>query len=177
MSEEDIHLVPYDPLWINKFEKEKKIIQEVLKDFITGGIHHVGSTSISNISAKPIIDIMVGVENLETAKPCISLLEKIDYHYYPYRPEIMHWFCKPSVAHREFHLYLMVPNSSEWNARLLFRDYLRTHEKAKKAYEELKIDLAQKFRFDREAYTQAKTDFVLQVVEKARQDLSKTDQA
>jgi GrpB-like predicted nucleotidyltransferase (UPF0157 family) len=166
-KEDEIHLVPYDPLWANKFDKEKKLIEQTLGGWIVGGVHHVGSTSIPGLSAKPVIDIMVGVKSLEEAKPCIDLLATINYEYFPYRPEFMHWFCKPSMEHRTHHLYLMDPNSVEWKARLVFRDYLRSHPETKEAYEELKTTLAKKHKEDREAYTNAKTQFIEEVVEKA----------
>ncbi len=166
-KEEEIHIVSYDPSWSDKFEEEKRLIEKTLGSWIVGGVHHVGSTSVPGLSAKPVIDIMVGVKNLEEAKPCIDLLAKIQYMYFPYRPEIMHWFCKPSLEHRTHHLYLMVPTSREWKARLAFRDCLRTDTETRQKYEELKSSLANKFRNDREAYTEAKTEFIKSVVNKA----------
>lgn len=166
-KEEEIHIVPYDLSWSQQFETEKKLIEKMLGSRITGGVHHVGSTSVPGLSAKPIIDIMVGVANLEKAKPCIELLEKINYMYFPYRPEIMHWFCKPSLEHRTHHLHMMEEGSKAWNERLAFRDYLRTHADARQAYEKLKLSLAEKFRDDREAYTDAKTEFIQTTVARA----------
>lgn len=171
MTQEEIHIVPYTSSWITKFEKEKKLLEETLGIWIENGIHHVGSTSIPGLSAKPIIDIMVGVKNLEEAKACIPLLSSIGYVYYPYKPDQMLWFCKPSPQHREYHLYLIEPTNSEWNARLLFRDFLRKHEDVKNTYESLKKGLADKYKNDRDAYTQAKAEFVFSTVEKAKSDL------
>ena len=170
MQDEQIHLVDYDPTWPDKFEKEKKLIEETIDPWIVGGIHHVGSTAIPGLSAKPIIDIMAGVKDLEAAKPCIKLLKEIDYCHYPYKPTQMIWFCKPSPEHRTHHLYLMVASYPEWKARLAFRDYLRNHNEAKEQYEELKINLVKKFSNDREAYTQSKEDFVRDIVSKALGD-------
>ena len=164
---EPVHLKPYNAAWPKKFAIEKKLIEKTISAWVDGGIHHVGSTAIPDLSAKPIIDIMVGVKNLEKAKECIPLLEAIGYCYYPYRP-YMHWFCKPSPAHREFHLQLMEPEHPQWSARLAFRDYLRVHPETAKEYAMLKEKLAEKFRDDREAYTEAKTKFVESVVEKAK---------
>lgn len=166
VNNESIHIVTYDQTWPEKFEKEKELIQTTIGSYITGGIHHVGSTSIPELSAKPIIDIMVGVESLEKAKPCIELLTKIDYQYYPYKPDTMIWFCKPSPEHRTHHLYLIETTNPEFKARLAFRDYLRNHPQERKEYEELKTQLAEKFTNDREAYTQAKTEFVETILKK-----------
>jgi GrpB-like predicted nucleotidyltransferase (UPF0157 family)/mannose-6-phosphate isomerase-like protein (cupin superfamily) len=163
-KEEEIHISPYDPAWPEKFEKEKRVIEKILGSRITGGIHHVGSTAVPGLSAKPVIDIMAGVQNLQKAKSYIDILSKIHYQYFPYKPEVMHWFCKPSLEHRTHHLYLMEPASREWNARLAFRDYLRTHPGVQREYETLKSTLAMKFRDDREKYTEAKTEFIKNVV-------------
>ena len=162
-----IYLVPYSPNWPDKFEEEKKLIQEAIGPWVTGGINHVGSTAIPGLSAKPIIDIMVGVNSLEETKPCIELLTKINYMYYPYRPESMHWFLKPTPEHRTHHLYLVPVSDSQYQARIAFRDYLRIHREEREEYEKLKTKLAAKHSNDREAYTLAKEDFIKNIVAKA----------
>lgn len=168
MTQEDaVHIVPYNPSWPEKFAIEKKIVEETLGSWITGGVHHVGSTAIPRMPAKPIIDIMVGVKNLEEAKKCIPLLEQIQYCYYPYKPDVMIWFCKPSPYKRTHHLYLIEVSHPEWQARIAFRDYLKNNPDAKEEYVKLKIQLAEKYSNDREAYTQAKTKFVKMIVAKA----------
>ena len=166
-TEEQIHLEPYDPNWVAKFESEKQLVTNVLGSWIKDGVHHVGSTAVSGLVAKPIVDIMVGVENLEKAKECIPLLENFQYHYFPYKPDQMLWFCKPSPEHREFHLYLIEPTHPEWTARLAFRDYLRNHSDIAQEYVLLKTQLAQKFIDDREAYTQGKTEFIRSITDLA----------
>lgn len=167
IKDESIHITPYDETWVQKFEEEKNLIDKTIGTFITGGIHHVGSTAVPGLSAKPIIDIMVGVKNLEESKPYIELLSKIHYQYYPYKPDQMLWFCKPSPEKRTHHLYLIETTNPEFKARLAFRDYLRNHPEERKEYQVLKINLAEKFTDDREAYTQAKTNFVEDILKKA----------
>ena len=76
----------------------------------------------------------------------------------------MHWFCKPSPAQREFHLYLMQPASQSWKARLTFRQHLRNNPEAAADYAALKGYLAAKFKNDREAYTEAKAEFVGSII-------------
>jgi GrpB-like predicted nucleotidyltransferase (UPF0157 family) len=165
-KEEQIHIVAYDPSWPNKFEREKELLQQTIKDFIVGGIHHVGSTSIPGLAAKPIIDIMIGGESLEKGKTLIPLLEKIQYCFYPYKPDQMVWFCKPSPYKRTYHLHLIEYGSKLWKDRLVFRNYLRQHPDSRDEYARLKIKLAEKFRDDREAYTDAKEEFVNGILEK-----------
>lgn len=166
MNDEPIFIAPYDPEWPEKFEKEKKFLQETIGPFINGEINHIGSTSIPGLSAKPIIDIMVGVESLDASRPAIEILENTGYCYYPYKPKFMHWFCKPSPVHRTHHLHLVPTTSPEYKAKIAFRDYLRANPEARQQYEDLKTKKAEEFRNDREAYTEAKTDFVKSIVRK-----------
>ena len=166
-NEETIHLELYDPEWSDKFQREKGLIEDTLGSWIQGGVHHVGSTAVKGLSAKPIVDIMVGIENLEKAKECTPLLESIQYNYSPYKPQQMLWFCKPSPAHREFHLYLMESTHPEWTARLAFRDYLINHSDIAQEYVLLKTKLAKEFIDDREAYTQGKNDFIKSITKLA----------
>ena len=166
-QDQKIEIEPYNPDWVKKFEKEKEILEKTLGDWVQGGIHHVGSTAIPGLDAKPIIDILIGVKNLKEAAACIPLLEKAGYHYYPYKPEMIHWFCKPSPSHREFHLQLMEPTHPEWAKRFAFRDYLIDHPADAREYSILKKQLATQNKHDREAYTEAKTEFVNAIVAKA----------
>lgn len=167
MVEEQIFLVPYDPTWPLKFEEEKKLIETTIGDFIIGRVHHIGSTSIPGLSAKPVIDILVGVESLEKSSPCIETLSQIQYCYFPYKADQEHWFCKPSPEHRTHHLHLIPTTHPEFIAKLAFRDYLINHEDARNEYDKLKTKLAGEFRNDREAYTEAKKKFVDEIVAQA----------
>jgi GrpB-like predicted nucleotidyltransferase (UPF0157 family)/ubiquinone/menaquinone biosynthesis C-methylase UbiE len=159
-----IEVVPYNPAWPALFEEERRRIEAALGEWVQGGIEHVGSTSVPGLAAKPVIDIMVGVANLEEAQGAFADVASLGYLYAPYKSDFMHWFCKPSVDVRTHHLYLMEKGHPEWQAHIAFRDYLRNHPETAQAYENLKLDLANRFRNDREAYTEAKTDFVAQVV-------------
>jgi GrpB-like predicted nucleotidyltransferase (UPF0157 family) len=62
---------------------------------------------VAGLEAKPIIDILVGVRELDTAEACFGPLAGLGYLYAPYLPEEMHWFCKPDPAHRTHHLHLV----------------------------------------------------------------------
>jgi GrpB-like predicted nucleotidyltransferase (UPF0157 family) len=77
-----------------RFEEERLTLAEAIGEWATGGIHHVGSTAVPGLDAKPIVDILVGVEDLATSRTCFASLAKLDYLYAPYRTEEMHWFCK-----------------------------------------------------------------------------------
>jgi len=154
-----IELVKYIPQWPVLFNKEKVLLETVIGDYIVGGIEHVGSTAVEGMLAKPVIDIMVGVKSLEDSKGAIDLLCS-EYCYYPYKAEIMHWFCKPSPEIRTHHLHLIPFNSQLWHERISFRDYLRKDPKAAQEYSQLKQTLALQYADDRELYTQHKWPFI-----------------
>lgn len=156
-----IRVVPYDSSWPERFERERELLLGVLDDHVLGGIHHVGSTSVPGLAAKPTIDIMAGVAGLEEARACFAPLAQAEYDYAPYRPDEMHWFCKPDPVQRTFHLHLVPHHSRRFAATLAFRDLLRTDPARAADYEALKHRLAERFADDREAYTAAKADFIL----------------
>lgn len=161
--DEAIHLSEYDPAWPEAFKTEAVALRPPLEEWITGGVHHVGSTAIPGMIAKPIIDIMIGVSTLADSRPCIDVLSAAGWWYAPYRPDTMHWFCRPSPARRTHHLHL-VPTGSDWyQAELAFRDYLVAHPEAAEQYARLKQVLAERFPNDREAYTEGKSEFIAHI--------------
>ncbi|MCA2217668.1 GrpB family protein [Jidongwangia harbinensis] len=105
MSDEQIYLRAYDPRWPALFQREAGTLATTLGSYITGGVHHVGSTAVPGLAAKPIIDIMIGVRSLGSSRPCIDMLAELGYCYAPHRQDVMHWFCKPSPARRTHHLH------------------------------------------------------------------------
>ncbi|MBI1178890.1 GrpB family protein [bacterium] len=163
-GEATIELVQYDHLWPSKFEMERAVLQTVLVPWLVGTIEHVGSTAIPGMPAKPVIDIMAAVGSLDASRPAISALAETDYTYFPYRADIMHWFCKPSAAFRTHHLHLVPLDSQRWIDCLAFRDAIRNDQALAVEYASLKRRLAQEFKFDREAYTDGKTPFVERVL-------------
>jgi len=158
--DEPIRVVPYDRQWPERFEREGALLAEAIGPWVVGGIHHVGSTAVPRLAAKPTIDILGGVEDLESARGCFGGLAELGYLYAPYRPEEMHWFCKPSPSRREFHLHLVPVDSPRFRDELAFRDRLRGDPKLAREYAELKRSLAARFPGDREFYTEAKAEFI-----------------
>jgi GrpB-like predicted nucleotidyltransferase (UPF0157 family) len=163
-GEAPIELIAYDSLWPSKFEAERALLQVVLASWLAGPIEHVGSTAISGMPAKPVIDVMAAVRSLEASRPAINGLAEAGYVYFPYRPDIMHWFCKPSSAFRTHHLHLVPLGSKRWVECLGFRDAVRSDRALAAEYAALKHRLAEQFKFDREAYTDGKAPFVERVL-------------
>jgi GrpB-like predicted nucleotidyltransferase (UPF0157 family) len=135
--------------------------------WLAGSIEHIGSTAIPGLAAKPVIDIMAGVESLDASRPAVVVLADFEYCYAPYRAGVMHWLCKPSPAARTHHLHLVPFQSRLWMEQLAFRDYLRAHPDVALEYAALKWRLAEQHRFDREAYTDAKAPFVRWILDEA----------
>ena len=167
-SDPPIELVPYDITWPAQFSAEQAILTETLKQWLAGSIEHVGSTAIPGLVAKPIIDIMAPVRSLQNSAAAIEAATATGYVYYPYKADIMHWFCKPTPAHRTHHLHLVPKESTLWFDRLLFRNELRQNKALANEYAALKQHLAKQFSLDREAYTKEKEPFVNKVLALAR---------
>lgn len=159
-----IELSSYNSEWPTKFELERAVLANILGPWLGGEIEHVGSTAVPGLIAKPVIDIMVGVKSLDGSKPAIDVLVNQGYQYFPYKPDVMHWFCKPSDAFRTHHLHLIPYQSQLWQDRLRFRDALRTCQTLATEYAQLKQVLAARYCHDREAYTHAKWPFVQRVL-------------
>jgi GrpB-like predicted nucleotidyltransferase (UPF0157 family) len=167
IPEAAVEIVPFDPEWSSRFEAERALLNTMLGPWLSGAIEHIGSTAVPGLAAKPVIDIMACVETLESSRDAISAVKVIGYCYFPYRSEVMHWFCKPSPVHRTHHLHLVPAGSPLWAERLAFRDYLRSHASVAAEYAELKRQLAERYRFDRERYTDEKAPFVREVLRSA----------
>ncbi|HEY6731268.1 MAG TPA: GrpB family protein [Solirubrobacterales bacterium] len=163
-ADEPIQLVSSDPGWPARFELERVRLEKTIGEWVEGGIHHVGSTAVAGLEAKPIVDILVGVHDLETSRACFEPLAGLGYLYAPYLPEEMHWFCKPDSARRTHHLHLVPFGSPRYRDELAFRDRLRSDPALAADYAVLKRDLAERHRHDREAYTAAKTTFIAAVL-------------
>ena len=167
MSEAPVHVVPYDSSWPDGFQSEKALLEELLAPWQRGPIEHVGSTAVAGLCAKPVIDVMVGVSSLSESEPAKDALREAGYRYAEYKTDVMHWFCKPSFAFRTHHVHLIPFKSPLWNERLAFRDLLRTNPSVAEEYASFKQELARRFKFDREAYTDAKYPFIRQALRSA----------
>jgi len=162
--ERPVVVTDYDPQWPIMYEEEKAQVISVIGGKILA-IEHIGSTAVSGLGGKPIIDIMVGVRRITNAKECIEPLATVGYEYVSLR-----YFRKgPPERHR--HLHMIELGSDFWESHILFRDYLRAHPETAQEYYELKKELAAKFKFDGDAFTDAKSEFIERVIEKARKEL------
>jgi GrpB-like predicted nucleotidyltransferase (UPF0157 family) len=159
-----IRVVPYDPAWAAWFERERIDLQALLAPWLSGGIHHIGSTSIPGIAAKPILDMMAGVTGLPAAHPAIAVLEGRGWVHAPHRPEAYWFYRPPASAEHTHHLHLTPPGSALWRERLAFRDALRADAALRDKYQTLKLHLARLHGDDGKGYAADKRAFVAQVL-------------
>jgi GrpB-like predicted nucleotidyltransferase (UPF0157 family)/GNAT superfamily N-acetyltransferase len=171
---DSVELVPYDIQWSMMAESEINNLRNILPSNHIIDIQHVGSTAISGMLAKPIIDIQIAVDSLVAIKQiAIDELKKIGYEYWYDNPDPERMFfvkgMPPFGEKRSHHVHIVEPASRHWQEKILFRDYLIAHPETAREYEQLKIKLAQEYTYDREQYTDAKTKFINNILCKARE--------
>lgn len=150
-----VQVVQYDPQWKERFSLESKILAEEFEDNFVA-IHHIGSTSVEGLSAKPIIDIIVAVKNiLKVNNKLIDGYESRGELGIPFR----RYF-----SSGDFHLHVFEENNPEIAQHILFRDYLRSNPKAKTSYEKIKLELARKHPNDRMQYCLGKNSLISEIV-------------
>lgn len=161
-----ITIESYDPNWPDRYEQERAAIAQAIGPHIAN-IEHVGSTSIPGLAAKPIIDIGISLNIYPLPSEAIAAMEGLGYeHMGEYGISGRHYFRKG--APRSYHVHAYSPGNVEWEAHILFRDYLRAHPQAARKYEQLKRTLAA-HHTDGNAYAEDKTHFVKGTLTKARE--------
>ncbi len=152
-----VQVIDYDPAWPASFEAERRRLAPLLGGAV---IHHIGSTAVPGLAAKPVIDMMALVPDIDA--PIAALVERAGYQFPPaYNATLSHrrWLCYPAASHRTHHLHL-VDEEHELGRHLRFRDRLRADPVLAREYAALKRRLAGRFANDREAYTEAKRQFI-----------------
>jgi GrpB-like predicted nucleotidyltransferase (UPF0157 family) len=161
-----IKIVEYHPRWPILYTEERARVVAQLGDMVES-IEHIGSTSVPGLSAKPIIDILVTVARLGPADPYIERLGSLGYTFLPVLGNADRYAFGKGSPHTH-HIHIVEHSGEEHIRPLAFRDYLRTHVEAAQQYDKLKRMLADRFQHDRQAYNQAKTDFIRSIETKAR---------
>ena len=157
--------------WPEHYQSEYGLIVDSLSKSDIVSIDHIGSTAIPNLKAKPTIDILLQISENTDSQKIIETFKSLGYQYIeqPGNPPPHMMFVKGYSAEgfrgQAFHIH--VRYKGDWD-EIYFRDYLVKHRNIAKKYEELKIKLADKYKNDREAYTNAKTEFIEKVNRLAR---------
>jgi GrpB-like predicted nucleotidyltransferase (UPF0157 family) len=164
-------VVPYDPRWPQQFEAERNRIGRALGALALRIDHH-GSTAVPGLAAKPVIDIQVSVAQLQPIAIHAERLAPLGYVHVPHADDaVCPFFHRPVDWPHTHHVHLVEAGGDDERRTLVFRDYLREHEPVAREYEALKRRLAGEFSdgdlASREAYANAKSDFIERVIRAA----------
>ncbi|MDY0407483.1 GrpB family protein [Virgibacillus soli] len=153
-----VYLTKWTEEWEKEFIDEKGKIEKLLQPYAVA-IHHIGSTSVKGLSAKPIIDIAIELNQFNEGEHCVMPLKGLGYAYkgtniLPDR----HYFSKGEPRTHQIHMY--ESGNKYLLKQLHFRDYLRLNRQAKIEYEQLKQRLAKTYANDKHQYAAEKTNFI-----------------
>lgn len=172
---DEIAVVDYDPQWPILFEEEKEHLLSCLPFGLIVRIEHFGSTAVKGLAAKPIVDMLVEVTSLEETRRRIApVLEAQGYDYFwrpttgDDTPPFYAFFIRRDEQGRRTHHIHMVEGHFEIWERLLFRDYLAARPEIAARYQTLKLELARAYAHDRIAYTERKTEFIVEMTRQAK---------
>lgn len=162
LADDIVALADHDARWTLLFQKEADALRAVLGTRAVA-IEHIGSTAISGIRAKPILDVLLAVPDLEDQKELVAGAARLDYVFRP-KAGIPAELVFVKGTPRTHILHVVAWDSDPWRQKLAFRNALRANPALAAEYDALKLGLAEKFANDRVAYTSGKTDFVRRVV-------------
>jgi GrpB-like predicted nucleotidyltransferase (UPF0157 family) len=160
-----IRLVPYDPAWPSRFEREAQRIRAALGERVLL-LEHVGSTSVPGLCAKPVIDIVLAVANSADEGSYVSPLEARGYALRIREPAwFEHRMLCPEDA--EAHVHVFSAGCEEVGRMLAFRDHLRAREEDRELYAQTKRSLAARIWRYAQNYADAKTEIVGEILARA----------
>lgn len=159
-----IRLRPHDERWGGWFEEEKRALARALPPC---RLHHIGSTAVKGIWAKPIVDLLAEMDPVDfpAAGGALLRLGWLCMSRTPLRCDYNKGYTGAGFAERVFHLHLRARGDNE---ELYFRDYLNDHPQAAREYEALKLRLWKRYEFDRDGYTRAKGEFIAALTAEAK---------
>ena len=163
-----IFLTEHQDCWAQWYTEERAILQKILPPGSL--LHHVGSTAINGIWAKPIIDILIETPNMAALDNTAGALKAAGYICMAQggnRVDFNKGYTPEGFAERVFHLHLRLIGDHD---ELYFRDYLNAHPETAKEYEALKLGLWKQYEHDRDGYTRQKTAFVAQYTALAKEE-------
>lgn len=141
------HIVvrPHDPVWAERFRVERQRLEPLLQPWIVRPIEHIGSTAVPGLDAKPIIDMLAVVENIDAFDAAVDAPVGLGWHAAPEPSDVdvrRRSWCRPNAARRTHHLHIVEEWSDHWRSWIAFRDILRKHPSAAAQYATLKHRLA-----------------------------------
>jgi GrpB-like predicted nucleotidyltransferase (UPF0157 family) len=165
-----VTVVEYRPEWRKMFEDQKRILQTALGD-VPAQIEHIGSTAVAGLAAKPIIDLMAGLEDFLIADNVVPKIEALGYEYIQKYEAVMpfrRFLIKEQGGIRTHQIHMVGIGGEFWERHILFRDYLRQNPGVAEQYASLKKELAGREWEDVNEYADAKTEFIREIEDKAK---------
>jgi GrpB-like predicted nucleotidyltransferase (UPF0157 family)/RimJ/RimL family protein N-acetyltransferase len=157
-----IEVVEYDPNWTEMFEAEAKRVKEALENNCIE-VHHIGSTSIPGLSAKPVIDMLAVVRDILEVDKANKAMESLGYEAKGENGMAFRRFFQKGKNHRTHHVHVYQEADPEISRYIKFRDWMRSHASDAEKYSRLKIELARKFPHDILQYCNGKDAFVASI--------------
>lgn len=165
-----VELAEYNSNWKREYENEEELLKEVLGDRIIE-IHHIGSTSIEGLKAKPVIDILVVINSLEEITDIEEMLKPYGYENRGQQGvSDRYFFAKGPEGARSHYIHFAQPNSKTYYNQVYFKKYLIEHPEYIKKYCDLKQKLALKYANERPKYTAGKNEFITSVISLAKEE-------
>jgi GrpB-like predicted nucleotidyltransferase (UPF0157 family) len=158
-----VEIVDSDPAWARRYQREKARLVHAL-DGVFVRIEHIGSTAVPGLAAKPVVDILVTVADVEDEVGYRTMIEQLGYELRVKEPDHRAF----RTRERDVNLHVYKDNDPEVDRYLLFRDRLREHPQERALYERVKRDLAQREWPDINYYADAKSEVVEGIIERAR---------
>jgi GrpB-like predicted nucleotidyltransferase (UPF0157 family) len=161
-----VEVTTYNPQWVAMFEEEANKLREIFGSEIIE-IHHIGSTSVPGLKAKPIIDIMPVVRDINRIDEFNAAMIAIGYEPKGENGISGRRYFQKGGDNRTHHVHIYESGNPEIERHLAFRDYLREHQEVAKTYGDLKEKLAKQFPYDIESYIKGKEQLVLEIQRKS----------
>lgn len=159
-----VYLVDWTSDWKTKFDEESEFFKGIIGS-VCVEIHHIGSTAVKGIKAKPIVDILAVVQSHQVLDQSTSALIKLGYEVKGENGLAgRRYFQKDVNGERAFHIHAFEEGDRQIDSHFKFRDSLRNSPVLASEYEQLKIALAQKHAHNKPAYTKAKHTFIQRVL-------------
>lgn len=161
-----VEVRPYDPKWSSLFLEEASKLRKIFGDLLVD-IHHFGSTAVQGLQAKPIIDIMPIVKDIQKVDQFNEKMESLGYVPKGENGIPGRRYFKKGGDERTHHVHVYQIGSNEITRHLVFRDYLRANPIVRDQYGELKAQLALQFPYDIDSYIEGKDKFATEIERQA----------
>ena len=162
-----VEVVSYNSNWKGMYKEESEKIKNILSDIIID-IHHIGSTAIPGIKAKPVIDILVEVKNIEAVDRYNNKMEELGYEVMGEYGIPKRRFFRKGGDKRTHHIHIFQVGNEEIERHIKFKEYLIAHPDKAREYSRLKEELANKYTYDVDNYTNRKSDFIKEIDRKVK---------